>query len=102
MAPSIPTIVIGSLSATAPDEIQFIGSASGIFFVNTVQRAFANSKVVLPQDPSPDEQFGHGSIETCILGHERRDGAHQDVETGIQPLRPSSRTYVKLRLEMKG
>jgi hypothetical protein len=93
MTPSIPAIEIGSLTATAPDESQFIGSASGIFFVNTVQRAFANSKVLLPQDPSPEEQFTPGSIETCIVGHERRDGAHPNAETEVQSLPQSSRTY---------
>jgi hypothetical protein len=46
MSPSstIPPIEIGSLSALSPDESQFLGSSSGIFFVNTVRRAFAASK----------------------------------------------------------
>ena len=37
-------IEIGSLSASSPEDSQFIGSSSGVFFVNTVYRAFAKSK----------------------------------------------------------
>ena len=95
MTPSISAVEIGSLTATSTDGSQFIGSASGIFFVNTFQRAFASSRVpvVFPEDTSSDEQFGPDSIETCILGHERHDHVHPDAETDIQPLPPSSRTY---------
>ena len=41
---SFPPIEIGSLTATSAEESQFIGSSSGVFFVNTVHRAFAKSK----------------------------------------------------------
>lgn len=37
----IPPIEIGSFAALRPDKSDFIGSASGVFFVNTVFRAFA-------------------------------------------------------------
>jgi hypothetical protein len=40
----VPPIEIGTLTASAPDESQFIGSSSGVFFVNTVHQAFAKSK----------------------------------------------------------
>ncbi|KAJ9157935.1 putative Fungal specific transcription factor [Pleurostoma richardsiae] len=39
--PSIPPIEIGSFVALRADKSEFIGSASGAFFVNTVFRAFA-------------------------------------------------------------
>ena len=38
---TIPPIEIGSFAALQPDKSEFIGSASGVFFVNTVFRAFA-------------------------------------------------------------
>lgn len=42
---SIPPIEIGSFSAPRPDKSDFIGSASGVFFVNTVFRAFAAAAI---------------------------------------------------------
>jgi hypothetical protein len=39
----VPPIEIGSLTTSSPQESQFIGSSSGVFFVNTVHRAFAKS-----------------------------------------------------------
>lgn len=36
-------IEIGSLSTSSPNKSQFFGSSSGVFFVNTVLRAFADS-----------------------------------------------------------
>lgn len=45
----IPPIEIGSFVAPQPDRSEFIGSASGVFFVHTVFRAFADTA-----PPSPD------------------------------------------------
>jgi hypothetical protein len=39
----IPPIEIGSFVAPQPDRSEFIGSASGVFFVHTVFRAFADA-----------------------------------------------------------
>ncbi|KAL7815896.1 fungal-specific transcription factor domain-containing protein [Trichoderma aethiopicum] len=39
----IPPIEIGSFIALRPDKSEFIGSASGVFFANTVFRAFATA-----------------------------------------------------------
>jgi hypothetical protein len=88
----VPAIEIGSLTATSPDESQFIGSSSGIFFVNTVQRAFANSRALSPKDASPEQQYG--PVETCIVGHESRERDQHNAETSSPRLFPSSsRTY---------
>jgi hypothetical protein len=88
----VSAIEIGSLTATSSDESQFIGSSSGIFFVNTVQRAFANSKNLSPQDSSPEQQYD--PIETCIVGHESRDRDQHNSETSYpQSFPSSSKTY---------
>lgn len=62
-------IEIGSLSASSPNESQFFGSSSGVFFVNTVFRAFAASKQGLqppanstPQTDSPSQVL----VNDCI------------------------------------
>ena len=53
---SIPPIEIGSFSAPRADKSDFIGSASGVFFVNTVFRAFAAAAV--SSDAEQDEHIG--------------------------------------------
>lgn len=40
---TVPSIEIGSFIAASPDNSEFIGSSSGVFFANTVFRAFAKS-----------------------------------------------------------
>ncbi|RYO80103.1 hypothetical protein DL766_001545 [Monosporascus sp. MC13-8B] len=40
---TIPSLEIGSFVAASPDNSEFIGSSSGVFFANTVFRAFAKS-----------------------------------------------------------
>ncbi|RYP57991.1 hypothetical protein DL769_009165 [Monosporascus sp. CRB-8-3] len=40
---TIPSLEIGSFIAASPDNSEFIGSSSGVFFANTVFRAFAKS-----------------------------------------------------------
>ncbi|KAH6886168.1 fungal-specific transcription factor domain-containing protein, partial [Thelonectria olida] len=42
-AQNIPPIEIGSFVSLPPDDSEFIGSASGVFFVDTVFRAFARA-----------------------------------------------------------
>lgn len=42
---SFPPIEVGSFVSHRPDKSEFIGSASGVFFANTVFRAFAASSV---------------------------------------------------------
>ncbi len=64
---TIPSIEIGSFIAASPDNSEFIGSSSGVFFANTVFRAFAKSipeaSVSRLDVPSvPDS----GSILSCL------------------------------------
>lgn len=49
------TSEIGSLTASSNDEIQFVGSSSGVFFVNTVRQAFA--KILDPKETAPTPEF---------------------------------------------
>ncbi|KAF3018562.1 hypothetical protein E8E14_012756 [Neopestalotiopsis sp. 37M] len=55
-SPSIPPIEIGSFDAFNPQRSEFIGSSSGVFFVNTVFHAFARQRRAAPQ-------AGNGPIE---------------------------------------
>jgi hypothetical protein len=48
------TSEIGSLTANSNDESQFVGSSSGVFFVNTVRQAFAKSLGPLKTAPTPE------------------------------------------------
>lgn len=58
----IPPIEIGSFVAPRPDKSEFIGSASGIFFANTVFRAFAT---LLPASShSPSDEIGSGLMHS--------------------------------------
>lgn len=64
---TVPSIEIGSFIAASPDNSEFIGSSSGVFFANTVFRAFATStpganasRLDGPDVPDP------GSILSCL------------------------------------
>ncbi|OIW32829.1 putative fungal-specific transcription factor, partial [Coniochaeta ligniaria NRRL 30616] len=60
---SIPPIEIGSLATPGPEnKSDFIGSASGVFFVNTVFRAFAAAAAV----PSNAEQTRHAEAAAAV------------------------------------
>ncbi|KIW34590.1 uncharacterized protein PV07_01365 [Cladophialophora immunda] len=69
---SIAPIEIGSFTASSPEKTEFIGSASGVFFVNTVFRAFArsayNSKTLASNDPSA--QNDPGSVDSRLVDPE--------------------------------
>ncbi|PNY18341.1 Uncharacterized protein TCAP_07545 [Tolypocladium capitatum] len=51
---AIPPVEIGSFLALQADKSEFIGSASGAFFVNTVFRAFASSCPLAPSSAAAD------------------------------------------------
>ncbi|KAL4929439.1 uncharacterized protein BDV17DRAFT_281414 [Aspergillus undulatus] len=76
---------IGSLTAQSPQESQFVGSSSGVFFINTVRRAFGNSSSEFPQaeetlvgsevtlyptsaGQTPVSQWEYDSSIACVLG----------------------------------
>ncbi|KND93720.1 hypothetical protein TOPH_01894 [Tolypocladium ophioglossoides CBS 100239] len=52
---AIPPIEIGSFLALQADKSEFIGSASGAFFVNTVFRAFASASLEAPSLAAADD-----------------------------------------------
>lgn len=82
MGSSVPPIEIGSLTAVSPNESQFIGSSSGIFFVNTVRRAFATSKVRTPGGAShADDEL---DAETFIGGVDVDDNPQGNEHSGLQ------------------
>ncbi len=86
MASSIQPLEIGSLSAVSPDESQFIGSSSGIFFANTVHRAFAVSKGgALSGGVKEGRALEYSSIDECIVGSESPRNYGQDEIAGAVP-----------------
>lgn len=101
----IPPIEIGSFVALAPDDSEFIGSGSGVFFANTVFRAFAR---VAPAAGTGAGWSGEsagagegvpdpGSAHTYLVAPE--DGTEQTVDSegqhqdGPAPSVRSARSY---------
>lgn len=87
----VPPIEVGSLTASSPEESQFIGSSSGVFFVNTVHRAFAKSK----EGKVPDRDIegassarDAASVENFLVGNESPRRSQSIDETG----RPMNQT----------
>jgi hypothetical protein len=71
MMSSIQPLEVGTLTTISPGESQFLGSSSGVFFVNTVHRAFAISKNGLRSARDNEAEIqGHTSIDDCIVGSE--------------------------------
>ena len=56
---------IGSLTAHSNEDSQFVGSSSGVYFVNTVKRAFSNG---LDGSGSPESEFP--TAEDTLVGAE--------------------------------
>jgi hypothetical protein len=82
---AVPSIEVGSLTASSPDESQFIGSSSGVFFVNTVHRAFAKSKKGGNSDPdNADASLARdaASVENFIAGNESPRRSQSTDDTG--------------------
>ncbi|KAL4866285.1 hypothetical protein BDV12DRAFT_187573 [Aspergillus spectabilis] len=76
---------IGSLTAHSPQESQFVGSSSGVFFINVVRRAFGSSSNEFPQaedtivgsdefaslnkqEETPVSHWEYDSSIACVLG----------------------------------
>jgi hypothetical protein len=101
MASNIQPLEIGTLSAISADESQFLGSSSGIFFVNTVHRAFAIAKGGYLSDGIKEgSSQGHPSIDECIVGSEslrnsERDEITREVPPSIQVTSLSSYGIVR-------
>ncbi|KAH6972034.1 fungal-specific transcription factor domain-containing protein [Ilyonectria sp. MPI-CAGE-AT-0026] len=69
---------IGSLRALSNGESQYVGSSSGVFFINTVRRAFSTAATATSVD-EPSQQgnqlgqpLGNPSPEDCIVGGEEQ------------------------------
>ncbi|KAJ5929080.1 hypothetical protein N7454_006928 [Penicillium verhagenii] len=67
------TSEIGSLTAHSNEDSQFVGSSSGVYFINTVKRAFSNG-----HDESESKETGFPTAEDTLVGvddpprHKRR------------------------------
>jgi hypothetical protein len=69
----VPPIEVGSLTASSPDESQFIGSSSGVFFISTVHRAFAKSRkggIPNQNDGADLSSRDAASVDNFIVGNE--------------------------------
>ena len=81
----VPSIEIGSLTASTPEESQFIGSSSGVFFVNTVHRAFAKSKkggLADRENGGTSSARDAASVENFIVGNESPRRSQSTDDTG--------------------
>ncbi|KIW37689.1 uncharacterized protein PV06_10323 [Exophiala oligosperma] len=67
---SIAPIEIGSFTASSPQKTEFIGSASGVFFVNTVFRAFAQSASSSNDAESQTLHHDPGSVDSRLVDPE--------------------------------
>ena len=63
---SIPPIEIGSFVAPQPDKSEFIGSASGVFFVHTVFRAFAAVSSDVSASPTGAQRPPQGGVSEVV------------------------------------
>ena len=59
------TSEIGSLTANSNEDSQFMGSSSGVYFVNTVRRAFSKG-----EDPQGPSETGFPPAEDTLVGAE--------------------------------
>nr|XP_036576281.1 C6 transcription factor [Colletotrichum truncatum]KAF6782990.1 C6 transcription factor [Colletotrichum truncatum] len=88
---------IGSLRALANGESQFVGSSSGVYFINTVKRAFSsNAKVTAEStqctETSDARLHNEPSPEDCIVGvEERREGANTTIVNDYDSHTPSTK-----------
>ncbi|KAF7557685.1 hypothetical protein G7046_g5976 [Stylonectria norvegica] len=97
---SIPLIEIGSFVAPRPDKSEFIGSASGIFFANTVFRAFtALFSPTISSTSGPAGDAGHadtrdpGSVHSHLVATERSWEHAEGLPVDSGPATPGTRSY---------
>ncbi|KAH8595747.1 fungal-specific transcription factor domain-containing protein [Bisporella sp. PMI_857] len=68
--PGVLPLEIGALSASSPSETRFFGSSSGVFFINTVLRAFADVPINAPPLSGNTEQNTEppdgNSVNDCL------------------------------------
>ncbi|KAB5511697.1 fungal-specific transcription factor [Coniochaeta sp. 2T2.1] len=104
---SIPPIEIGSFSAARPDKSDFIGSASGVFFVNTVFRAFAAAAVSADGEetqrgaaaaaaataPDPGSAHSYLAADAPAQVDQDGDGSFPQAEVADERDTPGLRSY---------
>ncbi|RAQ64274.1 fungal specific transcription factor [Aspergillus flavus] len=73
---------IGSLTAQSNEESQFVGSSSGVYFINTVRQAFSRNLDTL--DASSGQEFPHP--EDTLVGS---DGSHYDKRSAPSSVKAS-------------
>ncbi|KPM35286.1 hypothetical protein AK830_g11275 [Neonectria ditissima] len=94
----IPPIEIGSFVALPSSDSEFIGSASGVFFADTVFRAFARVTAVERPDAS-GEGPDPGSAHTYLVAPETHDGnepvgdRHAGASASTSTASPDTRSY---------
>ncbi|KAF4774799.1 Zn(II)2Cys6 transcription factor [Colletotrichum scovillei] len=74
---------IGSLRALANGESQFVGSSSGVFFINTVRRAFSTAEGTEADDgrhAAGADTHDDPSPEDCIVGDNDRNDPESSGE----------------------
>src|SRR3954470_15314376 len=90
----IAPIEIGSFTASSPHKTEFLGSASGVFFVKTAFRAFAQSasssgdNVLRSVADQTSHRVDHESVSSRLI----------DPETPVQPDNESP----IIRIELEG
>lgn len=103
----IPPIEIGSFVAPQPDKSEFIGSASGVFFVHTVFRAFADASGTSPDAPlepsfgtgtaghtsNGDDVADPGSAHNFLVASENTQDPAPDIDGTAPATPPSGRGY---------
>ncbi|OKL59338.1 hypothetical protein UA08_05394 [Talaromyces atroroseus] len=81
---------IGSLITHSNNESHFVGSSSGVFFVNTVRQAFAKSLGPYQASPAPAPEFP--APEDTIVGPPKSPQVKQD-DTRSRVMTESRRTW---------
>lgn len=73
---------IGSLTASSPSESRFVGSSSGVFFVDTVRKAFVSSFQSSRRIPAAAETVGGNDDPSQEDSFASRKTLHVDIEAG--------------------
>jgi hypothetical protein len=79
----------GSLCTLSDGKSQFIGSSSGVYFVNTVRRAFSDANL---RSSSLFPHTSHLSPEDCILEHDEDDAQASEARRGNNETAATSQT----------
>ncbi|KAM5347583.1 hypothetical protein ACJ41O_007407 [Fusarium nematophilum] len=78
---------IGSLRALKNGDSQYVGSSSGVYFINTVRRAFAAAPDAESEErqhagETGEQLLNDPSPEDCIIGGDEQAGRNTGMEAG--------------------